>query len=335
MQYMGRRVGRFLFLMFALQLLLPGCWRFGVDELRNIEPNGTAFQNALSGFYLKFSESEAKQYDWRSAEYFAQKGIKSANGEEVLPENPKDWDVPETMTAPIIKAREILLKAVDPRSKNIEPETSALAYFLFDCWVEQQEEDWQTEHIESCRGEFFEVIDYLSVVVDNSANDNINLDIDPSTFEVVERVGTTSVLKKTIDTKAMLAEALPTESPTKQKEILQSEEIEKTSHVIFFEFDSAEINKGGLNVVKEVIKELSSVPEYLIKLNGYADRAGNEEYNLNLSKLRAMAVKSELVNRGVVEDSIEMHSFGETRPRKATKDDVREKSNRIVEIFIH
>ena len=73
---------------------------------------------------------------------------------------------------------------------------------------------------------------------------------------------------------------------------------------------------------------------FTIEVIGHTDRSGSEQYNITLSKLRANSVKKYLRSLGIVEESISTFYFGEKKPKILTKDGIKEKTNRRVEIFI-
>ena len=68
-------------------------------------------------------------------------------------------------------------------------------------------------------------------------------------------------------------------------------------------------------------------------LFGHADRAGSTEYNRDLSRRRAEAVRAELINRGYTGTFI-IEAHGEERPIVETEDGVAHRENRRVEIVM-
>lgn len=50
-------------------------------------------------------------------------------------------------------------------AREVAPMQAAQAQVSFDCWIEQQEENWQTEDILSCKSSFMEAIDSLEGMV--------------------------------------------------------------------------------------------------------------------------------------------------------------------------
>ena len=67
-------------------------------------------------------------------------------------------------------------------------------------------------------------------------------------------------------------------------------------------------------------------------LAGHADRSGNVQYNIGLSERRNESVTTYLAGRGIPASKIGAQAFGESSPRKATADGVRELENRRVEV---
>lgn len=135
---------------------LAGCTTFSLQELRQAEPTGDAFQTALANEYLQYSESEAAQYDWIDSQYFAQKGLRAMYGSDVAPENPGDWDLPKEILPEIEKARATLDGLLTAENRKAMPDKLARVQYFYDCWVEQQEENWQVDDIESCKRWFYE-----------------------------------------------------------------------------------------------------------------------------------------------------------------------------------
>lgn len=137
-------------------VLLAGCSVYGnLEELQNTDPQGTAFTKALAKEYQKFSEFEMfEMHDYVDADHFARKGLRAAAGEVVLPEELSDWNLPADRVNVLAAARKRLLKALDAGGREDHPMEAAVAQAKFDCWVEQQEENHQPEHIAECMKEF-------------------------------------------------------------------------------------------------------------------------------------------------------------------------------------
>lgn len=139
----------------ALLFLTAACTTASLEELRRTTPSGDPFQAALSQEYLAFSESEARQYDWWSSKHFADKGLKAAYGQHVTPEDPEAWGIRKQYLPQLLEARGQLLDALSPAAVAAQPDVAARAQFFYDCWVEQQDEEWQEDDITSCREGFY------------------------------------------------------------------------------------------------------------------------------------------------------------------------------------
>jgi len=135
--------------------MLAGC-ATDIEKMRTVEASGgNAFTQALTEQYRQITIFEADEmYDWPDAGYFARKGLAAAGGEVVLPEELSNWDLPEDKIQELTDARARLMAALDGGARDSNPEVAARAQGRFDCWVEQQEENHQPDHIAACRDEF-------------------------------------------------------------------------------------------------------------------------------------------------------------------------------------
>lgn len=287
-------VKNLLAIIFALPLLVACA---SLDELKRVEPQGSAYSIALANHYKDFSQSEAEQYDWADSQYFAEKGLRAAYNQEIIPEETENWDLPATLAPTLADAREQLVAALTPEIQSEKPEIAAQAVFNFDCWVEQQEENWQGADIAACRDDFYDALDKLTAQPETAVT------------PVVEKNGFT-----------------PTENPDEQI---------STSYVIFFDINSTAITKDGESVIGDVYNELSDDTEYNIRLDGHADRSGKDKYNKVLSERRAIAVRERLKKKGLTKGNFTITAHGETIPLIETPDGAKEKANRRVEIFIN
>lgn len=66
--------------------------------------------------------------------------------------------------------------------------------------------------------------------------------------------------------------------------------------------------------LKLLAEGLKNNERMIVHLSGFADRRGDEEYNLALSQQRVLSVKNFLVDEGVSEGQILTLSFGENKP---------------------
>lgn len=88
--------------------------------------------------------------------------------------------------------------------------------------------------------------------------------------------------------------------------------ITKIKEAILFPFDSAEIIPDEMKKIDKIAIMMKVYADTYIVINGWASSEGSEEYNMDLSGQRAIAVKSSLIERGIDETRIDTVSKGET-----------------------
>ena len=137
---------------------LAGCAAYvgkDVEQLRGTAPSGSAFTRALTEEYREIALFEADEmHDWVDAEHFAGKGLITAGGEVVLPEHVGNWRLPPERAEELSAARQRLAGLLDLGAREQLPQEAARAQGRFDCWIEQQEENHQPDHIAACRDQF-------------------------------------------------------------------------------------------------------------------------------------------------------------------------------------
>ena len=139
----------------ALSGALAAC-ASDIQRVRTAEGTGSPFTRALTSEYRDLSAFEADEmYDWPDAQHFARKGLLAAEGEVVQPEDLGNWDLPEDRVEELTAARAKLVGLLDAGARDRVAEAAARAQARYDCWVEQQEENHQADHISACRDQFF------------------------------------------------------------------------------------------------------------------------------------------------------------------------------------
>jgi len=237
-------------------------------------------------------------HDWPDAARFGEKALAAAAGSTPQPETLADWRLPAERVGELTAARGRLTEVLDRDARTQAPDAAARAQARFDCWLEQQEENWQTAHIARCRDGFFAAI-----------------------AEVEGSLGAPRALKRTGVVPAVAGE--PAAKPAKP-----------TAYALFFEFDSAELMDGDEGALRAIVDAAAGERPVHVIVHGHADRAGPDVYNRSLSQRRAEIVSQELIELGIDPGRISIRGHGETRPRIGTPHGVREPRNRRVEILI-
>jgi outer membrane protein OmpA-like peptidoglycan-associated protein len=99
---------------------------------------------------------------------------------------------------------------------------------------------------------------------------------------------------------------------------------------VFFDFNSAQLKPGAYTELNRVATVLNNYPQTTILVEGHTDSKGSEQYNMQLSQQRAMAVKNALVQRGVDPGRIDAIGYGESEPISSS-----DAMNRRVNIIIN
>lgn len=86
---------------------------------------------------------------------------------------------------------------------------------------------------------------------------------------------------------------------------------------VYFDFDESEIRPQERPVLDKIASTLQRAESaWLLTVEGFADPASTEAYNIRLGQRRADAVKQYLVDQGVNGDRVKTVSYGEARNRQ-------------------
>jgi OOP family OmpA-OmpF porin len=94
-------------------------------------------------------------WDLLDAHHFRNKAMASLAGRTPAPEILDDRTLPYGHLPELTAARVRLVGALEAGAGRFVPEPAARAQARFDCWVEQQEEDFQPDDIQRCRDGFY------------------------------------------------------------------------------------------------------------------------------------------------------------------------------------
>lgn len=151
------------------------------------------------------------------------------------------------------------------------------------------------------------VEDKQAMVVDGSANNNSNADLNSANSSVQSMD-----LNATDNGSAGPANA---------------------SKIIYFDFDSYQVRPEYLAVLEIHARFLSANKSRRASLEGHTDSSGGREYNLALGQKRADAIRRSLTMMGVSESQIESVSFGKEKPADLGSGEAAMAKNRRAEIF--
>jgi outer membrane protein OmpA-like peptidoglycan-associated protein len=119
------------------------------------------------------------------------------------------------------------------------------------------------------------------------------------------------------------------EIPKEQKRIL-----DLAFKNLEFETAKAIIREKSLPYLDTLAQLLIDNPTYKLKISGHTDNQGKLEYNMQLSKARAEAVRNYLVSKGVSADRFIVEYFGPLRPIASNATPEGRARNRRVEMKV-
>lgn len=82
----------------------------------------------------------------------------------------------------------------------------------------------------------------------------------------------------------------------------------------FFDFNKSDLTTADQTALTHDADYLKSHPDLKVRIGGYCDQRGSEEYNLGLGQRRAESAKQFMVNLGVPADNLATVSYGKDRP---------------------
>jgi OOP family OmpA-OmpF porin len=275
-----------------------------VSALNEAQAVGSPFTRALASEYRRYANSELKDmFDYPDALHFARKGLAAASGETVMPEPLVDWNLLAEHIDELGAVRARLVAAFDVGARETDPELAAVAQAKFDCWVEQQEENWHSGKSLGCKTSTLDALGQLESKVGR---------LPPATQTIMP------ALEPVEPISAEDAAPMP---------------IKDAMYLVFFDWNKATIGQGGESVLDAVAAELKKRGDVShVKVVGHADTSGPNKYNRKLGLRRANTVKDSLVKRGVPAETLMVDTRGEDELLVKTADNVREPANRRANI---
>jgi outer membrane protein OmpA-like peptidoglycan-associated protein len=103
-----------------------------------------------------------------------------------------------------------------------------------------------------------------------------------------------------------------------------------TRLLVFFDFDKADLKDESLPELDLAATFLREHPDVKVRIEGHTDDVGTDDYNLQLSRRRAEAVKKYLVSKGIDEKRITTVGYGKSQPKvKDTTPEARAQNRRV------
>jgi len=103
---------------------------------------------------------------------------------------------------------------------------------------------------------------------------------------------------------------------------------------ISFDSSRADIKPGFRSMLDQFAQSLTQNPQTTVQIIGHTDSTGDDAFNQNLSRERALAARDYLATRGVSMNRIAVDGRGEREPVAANDSEAGRARNRRVEIFL-
>ncbi len=278
------------FLVWVSVISLAACVGTQLEKAQRVEPNGSTFNVSLYQEYIDLSSSEYNEGDYIDSDNFAVRAMQSGTGGTVAPEEIGARRLPDDKVGELTSARQRLVDTLGRGAAEKVPAETAQAQTGFDCWMQEQEENFQPDDIEACRSRFFAALEYI---------------------------------EDALKPKPIAKKVEPPVAPPASE-----------LYLVYFDFDKAELSEAAEAVLETASSAASKLKGMTVTVSGHTDLAGTADYNVELSKRRAIAVSEALIKAGVASAAVKAEAFGQTLPAIMTADGVAEAGNRRVEIFI-
>lgn len=288
-------------IILAAVISISACSFDKMDEVKALNDTnavGNAFTQKLTEEYRTYVNSELGTYkDHADALHFSRKGLAAARGDMIMPEPITDWNLLPGHAEELTVARTRLVNVFALGAREMQPPLSAFAQARFDCWIEEQEENFQPENISACKSQFLDALAQLEAAMPPPP---------PPAPEVA-------------------AEPFDVDPSEPMK-------LENAKYIVFFDFDEHSLNAGANSILDAASEEAKGRSLTTINLVGNTDTSGSRAYNQKLSMQRANVVRDAMVQRGVDASLLSVNHRGEEDLLVDTADGVREPANRRTEI---
>lgn len=123
------------------------------------------YNSYLSREYLKYSRNLLNQKIKNGSDYYAGKGLKAANNQQVYPEVLQSSQIDPQLVEEFIISRRRLDLLMNPETKSVLPIQLAHLVMLHDCWVNDVQKGWNFGSLGKCHIRFSNLLDEMEEVI--------------------------------------------------------------------------------------------------------------------------------------------------------------------------
>lgn len=103
---------------------------------------------------------------------------------------------------------------------------------------------------------------------------------------------------------------------------------------VLFDTGKSELKSGAMRTIDQLADFMRENPERTVKIEGFTDSVGSDDYNMSLSERRADSVRSALLSRGIVSSRVIARGYGKQYAVAGNSDAAGRQQNRRVEVVI-
>ncbi|QXP58829.1 OmpA family protein [Olleya sp. HaHaR_3_96] len=104
---------------------------------------------------------------------------------------------------------------------------------------------------------------------------------------------------------------------------------------VYFNYNSSKLDQNAKVILDEIAASIGDDSNYAVSIEGHADSRGSDNYNYNLSVVRAQEIKNYLTSKNIADSDITISGKGESQPLSTNDTEAGRALNRRVELTIN
>ena len=302
------------------------------------------YRAALQDEFRVLAAREAAQNDHLDAKRFMLRSEAAARAVTISPLPVDAYAIDDAAMRADLEAARARLVLLFDGGRARAPQALALAHASYECWLEEAEEGHQPADIQWCRDRFLA----------GEAATRLNAGLDADWGVVLSgdggHVGAITLASKAggetlLDTAAAAgfvndgadvrdAAMTARESSAVTSDAMRLMPAAAKMYAVYFPSSAATLDSAARQAIAAAAADAADRPAPDIEILGFADRAGDDRSNYQLSERRVAAVRAALLQAGADEENFLIYARGENAPAVATPDGVAEARHRRVEITV-
>ena len=123
-------------------------------SVRDAENQGSAFHQGLQSNYALLANMEYNEMDWSDTDFFVNRAAMAVAGQDFGPQDSTERSLPEDMAAEAAREGLKLTNMLNAGGRDIAPQPASRAQAMYDCWLQELEENIQPDHIAKCKADY-------------------------------------------------------------------------------------------------------------------------------------------------------------------------------------